>query len=138
MSREMKLRITLLFSLVSSLSIVMIPLMKNAQSVRAVGVPLIFWAGLISEQIMFLSFGKSVKKDGVKKGRIGAISFFKCKEGKIADIVFLVSAALLIIITAVQKSESLIQYILIFAAVLSFRCHAVFNGRVYEMYKSDV
>ena len=122
MKAEMKLRLTLVSSLVSSVSILLIPLMKNALNVRAAVVPLIFWAGLAAEQIMFVSFKKSVSlvnSDKEKKGRVGAISFFKSKEGRAADIVFIVSLAALTVVTAVQRRESVIQYILIFAAVLS-------------------
>lgn len=134
-SREL-FRMTLIFSAASSIVVLAVPLLENAGKVRTVVLPLIFWAGLILEQVMFHCFAKSLNNEKGNRELPGAVAFFKTNAGRKADIVLIVSLVLFILLAAIQKDESIIQYILIFAAVLSFRLHAIFNGRNYRLWKS--
>ena len=134
-SREL-FRLTLIFSAISSAVILAVPIMANAGKARKIILPLIFWVGFIMEQIMFRRFAKSVGGEKQRKNSPGVIAFFKTGEGKKADIVLIVSLVLFILFAVIQKDESIIQYILIFAAVMSFRLHAIFNGRYYRLWRS--
>lgn len=129
------LRLTLICSLVSSLAVLLIPILGGAEKLRAVIVPIIFWAGLIAEQIMFRFFAKSIYNEKGKRELPGAVSFFKTEEGRKTDIVLIISLVLLILFTVIQKRESIIQYILIFIVILSFRLHSVFNGKYCRLWK---
>lgn len=103
--------------------------------------PIIFWSGLIAEQI-FIRKSNAVRKEienigGTRKfqGKPGIINVWKTQYGAIADIVFIVSLLLLVVFMIIDIGEEFIQCILIFILVLSFRLHCIFNGQNFRYKK---
>ncbi len=101
---------------------------------------LIFWIGLIVEQICFWRsyvFMKEIahQKKRRLKGRAGIVTFAASTEGFVADVVFAISLISLIICVSFSIGEAILQYILICFIVLSFRLHCIMNGKSYRYKK---
>lgn len=103
--------------------------------------PIIFWLGLIAEQILIWK-SNAIRKEienigGTRKfrGRPGIINIWKNRYGAIADIVCIVSLLLSVVFMIIGIGEKAIQYILIFLLVLSFRLHCILNGQNFRYKK---
>lgn len=123
-------------SFISSLSIVFLAFYagETKMTVPKLLVALVFWIGLIAEQILFWKANSMRKKMlGEKsKGKIGLLSICKNKFANAADIVLLVSLILLILFAAFGILENIVQYILCFIIILSFRLHCILNGQNFS------
>lgn len=115
----------------------------NDISDKIIGIifPIIFWLGLIAEQILIWksnSIRKSIEKSSefrkIKPG-IGVISFARTEAGLIADVVLAISFIVLLILMIFSIGENVLQYIFIFLLVLSFRLHCIFNGQNFRYKK---
>lgn len=146
---EIKRKHTLLFwssivcSIISSLSLMAAMLVnsegKNKEVLIAFG--LLFWIGLIMEQILFwranLLMRIAITKDRRRiRGRPGIISLSTYIEGFVVDIVFVISLISLVVCMAFGLGETLMQYVFICLMVMSFRLHCFLNGRNYKYKKS--
>lgn len=133
---------SLVCSVISSLSLLAAILVnsegKNKEILIAFG--LVFWIGLVLEQILFWKANQLMKiallKDRRRiRGRPGIISLSTYMEGFVVDIVFVVALISLVVCMAFGFGETLMQYILICLMVLSFRLHCFLNGRNYKYKK---
>lgn len=115
----------------------------NDISDKIIGIifPIIFWIGLIAEQVLIWKSNavrkeiENIGKTRKFQGRPGIINIWKNRYGAIADIVCLVSLLLLALFMIIGIGEKTIQYILIFLLVLSFRLHCIFNGQNFRYKK---
>lgn len=136
---------SVLCSFLSSVPIVLIPVAKGNEDnkVFAVMIPIIFWLGLAGEQFFIWRanfYRKKLQQANGRypkriRGRPGVISFFMTPEGMAADLLFLVSLIVFVVIALLHKGESVLQFILIFCLILSFRLHCTFNGINYRYKK---
>lgn len=126
------------FSVISSLSLMAAILVnsegRNKEILIAFG--LVFWIGLILEQVLFWRANRlmriAITKDRRRiRGKPGIISLSTYMEGLVVDAVFIISLIAFIICIAFGLGESLMQYIFICLMVLSFRLHCFLNGRNY-------
>ena len=124
------------FSVISSLSLMAAILVnsegRNKEILIAFG--LVFWIGLILEQVLFWRANRlmriAITKDRRRiRGKPGIISLSTYMEGLVVDAVFIISLIAFIICIAFGLGESLMQYIFICLMVLSFRLHCFLNGR---------
>ena len=145
---EIKRKHTVLFgisvvcSVISSLSLMSAILVnsegKNKEILIAFG--LVFWIGLILEQILFWRADHLMKiaitKDSHRIcGKPGIIALSRCIEGIVVDTVFIISLIAFIVCIAFGLGEALMQYIFICLMVLMFRLHCFLNGRNYKYKK---
>lgn len=145
---ELKRKHTVLFisslvcSVISSLSLLAAILVnsegKNKEILIAFG--LVFWIGLILEQVLFWRANRlmriAITKDRRRiRGKPGIISLSTYIEGLVVDAVFIISLIAFVVCTAFSLGESLMQYVLICLMVLSFRLHCFLNGRNYKYKK---
>ena len=120
---------SVLCSFLSSIPIALISVAKGNEDNRvfAIIIPIVFWLGLIGEQN-----GRYPKRI---RGRPGVFSVFRSMEGMVADLLFLLSLIVFVVIALLNKGEGTFQYILICCMVLSFRMHCTFNGINYRYKK---
>lgn len=129
-------------SVISSLSLMAAILVnsegKNKEIRIAFG--LIFWVGLILEQVLFWRANHimriAITRDKRRiRGKPGIISLPTYMEGLVVDAVFIIALIAFIVCIAFGLGESLMQYIFICLMVLSFRLHCFLNGRNYKYKK---
>lgn len=145
---ELKRKHSILFgtsiicSVLSSLSLLAAILVnsegKNKEILIAFG--LIFWVGLILEQVLFWRANHimriAITRDKRRiRGKPGIISLSTYMEGLVVDAVFIIALIAFIVCIAFGLGESLMQYIFICLMVLSFRLHCFLNGRNYKYKK---
>lgn len=139
-----KLILAIVASSVSSLSILVCIFVGENEvlnTVLKIVFPLIFWIGLILEQVFISQANKMrlelEKKDKRKQPRLkpGVISIFQTEEGAKADITFAVSFLILIILMIFDIGTNVLQYIFIFLSVLTFRMHCILNGKNFRYKK---
>lgn len=101
---------------------------------------IIFWGGIICEQILFWKINYKVKhlkktkqhrtyKE--KKSRIGLISFFQNKEAAFFDLLFIISTILFIILSLCRISNEILILSCVSVLFLSFSFHCLLNGKNY-------
>ena len=130
----------LVCSLVSSAAVAFIPLAeisKGWESFAHIAVPLIFWAGLAAEQILFRMCRKKIaeedggdKRSDLKKRTVGEM--MKNKAFSAACISFAVLLAVFVIMAASHTGVKVLQYIILSLIVLSLRCVFIFGGRCFR------
>ena len=134
---------SVVYSAISSLSLLAAILVnsegKNKEILIAFG--LVFWIGLILEQILFWRANRlmriAITRDKRRiRGKPGIISLSTYMEGLVVDAVFIISLIAFMVCIAFGLGESLMQYIFICFMVLSFRLHCFLNGRNYKYKKS--
>ena len=133
---------SLVFSVISSLSLLVAMLVnsegKNKGILIAFG--LVFWIGLILEQVLFWRANRLMRTALTKdrrrvRGKPGIIYLSTYIEGLVVDTIFIVSLIAYIICIIFGMGETLMQYIFICLMVLSFRLHYFLNGRNYKYKK---
>jgi len=133
---------SIICSVLSSLSLLAAILVnsegKNKEILIAFG--LIFWVGLILEQVLFWRANHimriAITRDKRRiRGKPGIISLSTYMEGLVVDAVFIIALIAFIVCIAFGLGESLMQYIFICLMVLSFRLHCFLNGRKYKYKK---
>ena len=132
----------MVFSVISSLSLMAAMLVNNEGKNKGILVTfgLLFWFGLILEQVLFWKANRLMKIAVAKErrrihGAPGILSLSTCPEGLAVDIAFGVSLIAFIICITFGIGEMLLQYIVICLMVLSFRLHCFLNGRNYKYKK---
>ena len=100
-------------------------------------IPVIFWFGLIAEQVFFWK-ANSILKQIINTGQVrrsntkpGIIAPLQTELGAIADLIFVVSLIVFLILVIGNWGNSLFQFIFLFLIVLSFRVHCIANGKNY-------
>ena len=139
-----KLILAIVASSVSSLSIltcIFIGENETLNTVLKMVFPLIFWIGLIFEQVLISQASKIrielEKEEKRRQPRLkpGIISIFQTEEGTKADIAFAVSFFILIILMIFDIGTNVLQYIFIFLSVLTFRMHCILDGKNFRYKK---
>ena len=142
MSREIVahrilLALSVLLSVISSAAIlfVIIAVQQNAKW-ASIPISLLFWAGLIGEQICFWIANARLKRisaDGAShlRPRIGILAVGQTLYGAIADVIFVLSLPAFLLCSFLHIGEANMQYVLSFLLVLSFRLHCILNGKNY-------
>ena len=126
---------SVIFSVLSSFAISFIAFaLKYDAKWAKIPISLLFWLGLIGEQVCFWLANSILKKllPTIKirfNPKPGLISPFSTSMGAIADIVFVVSFIAFIIFCIFNIGKDNIQYIFLFLLVLSFRLHCILNGK---------
>ncbi len=134
------IKISQVFAVISSLSVLLIVINveDSKKIIVSVAASLMFWLGLIAEQLFVWSANKQRKKleqsvgSYKDRGLPGIFSFFKTKMGLVADVAFILSTVTYIILFAGNWGEDTVQYIFLFLMVLSFRLHCIANGKNYR------
>lgn len=136
------LNFSIINSVISSLSLMATILVNTDGKNQMILVlfAIIFWLGLIAEQISIWRANamlKEIEKQSRRKlrGRYGIFSVATSIEGLIADGVFAISIIGLIICVIFHLGETLMQYVFICLMVLSFRMHCFLNGKNYRYKK---
>lgn len=103
--------------------------------------PLSFWVGLGFEEF-FIWKADSLRKEieyyedyRKIRGKPGVLSISKTKSGAIADLLLLASLLFFVLFIFTGFGEKVIQNILIFLLVLSFRLHCILNGKNFRYKK---
>lgn len=131
----------ILFSFISSLGILLCIALQNVENINKVFVfliPLIFWVGLFFEQLFFWqanALRKKIEDTGQfrrARGRPGIISFLRSEWGFIADLTLTVSLIVYLVLWAGNWGKNIIQFIILFFIVLSFRLHCIVNGKTFR------
>lgn len=131
------LKIAMIFSTISSASILLCTLAETIEnSVFLFIIPIVFWGGLVIEQILFWQANKLLKLKNNRIQEIGLFSFGKTKLGLIADYTLGVAVVLYSVFFICGWGEQGIQFFLLFCIVLAFRMHCIANGRNYR-YKTS-
>lgn len=135
------LKLSIICSFISSTPLLScIFLEKNNESdvIIKIVFPIVFWIGLLAEQFFFWK-SNSIRKDILKSGKfrklksnIGLISMLQNEYGAVADIVFVISLVVLLVLMIIGIGEKTAQYVLIFLLVLSFRLHCILNGKNFK------
>lgn len=141
---SMKINLAVVVSILSSVSILAcVFLGKQEEWDRFIRIlfPLVFWVGLILEQILIWSANSVRKKLDVQPkpyysyGRIGFLSVFQTDEGVIVDLIGALAVEVFILLLIFQEGKGFTQYFLIFLIVLSVRLHCIFNGKNFKYKK---
>lgn len=123
-------------SALSSLAIllcIIISVAPNAKQSVQYMIPGVFWIGMLGEQSCIWIANVMRRREGENiQGLPGILCIRKTKPGDYVDIVFIVSLVLFAICWIVGIGEIVIQYILIFIMVLSFRLHCIMNGKNFR------
>lgn len=132
---------TILFSCISSFAILLCIALQNVENVSKVFVFLVsltFWVGLFFEQLFFWrsnALRKKIEDTGQfrkLRGKSGIISFLRTKWSFIADFTFVVSLMIYLVLLAGNWGKNIIQFIILFFIVLSFRLHCILNGKTFR------
>lgn len=109
---------------------------------------LLFWSGLIMEQVFFYkanSLMKLIEKrllknkmPAYKNAQIGIISFFENREAIIADITLLLSTIFLVILSICRIKDSWLIPIGVAIMFFSFNMHCLLNGKNYKYIKKYI
>ena len=123
------------FSTLSSLSVPFVAFsLKHDTQWAKIPISLLFWLGLIGEQVCFWLANSKLKiivpliKNSYKP-KLGLISPFATKEGAIFDIVFVASFIAFLVLSIFDIGKDDIQFAFLFLLVLSFRLHCILNGK---------
>lgn len=127
--------VSIVFLSISAISIALIPLYNllgndKTNPISYIGTALL-WIGIIGGYVALFMFFR--KHRGLRaKGRIGVITFFRNRYASIADVIFIISLVLIVVL-ALLRTGSVVIYSLLFGIVfLLFNFHCIFNGRVYH------
>ena len=136
---------SVLCSVLSSVPIALISIAKGSEESKILGllIPAVFWLGLSGEQFFFWRanhYRKMLEKQNGRypkriRGKPGIFSLFRTTEGMAADVLFLISLIVFIVIASFGVGKEALQCIMICCVILSFRLHCIFNGINYRYYK---
>lgn len=123
---------------ISSIAVLLVGLTtinKEFSDRATIIVPIIFWVGLILEQI-FIWTANSIRKKESRNIKClpGIISFFKNSEGTVSTLVCAISFTVYVILMCLHKWD-IIQFVLLFLVIATFRMHCILNGCNYEYIK---
>lgn len=146
MTRRFNLYVTgsIVFSVISSAAIlacIFIGTNETTDRVLKIVFPVVFWIGMICEQLLIWNANSMRKQLELKTKRrcvrlkLGIVSFIQTEAGAITDLVFAISLVVFVILVAIGVGEKAVQYIFIFLLVLSFRLHCILNGKNFRYKK---
>lgn len=132
------LDLSIIFSCVSSASLLLcIFAVRSDLQIYLFLIPVIFWFGLIAEQVFFWK-ANSILKQIINTGQVrrlntklGIIAPLQTELGAMADLIFVVSLIVFVILLIGNWGNGLFEFIFLFLIVLSFRIHCIANGKNY-------
>lgn len=139
---------TVCFILMSATVLVM-PFAVNAagkNEILTIITGIVFWvSGIAAGGLLWLANRKRKwllrymsRTDPNRNSRPGIISFFSNIPAAISDVLTVCSLVLLVIHGFADSRNSYLSYILLFAFLLSFQMHCLFNGRIYKATKIKI
>ncbi len=140
-SFSLNITISLVYSLISSLAILPIMFLGEDEfknQIIKIIFPVIFWLCTVFE-LVFIITANSIRKELESypenkkfKRRIGVISFFSNKLAANVDLIFIVSLIVFLVMSIFGLGEKVVQYVLMFILILTFRVHCTLNGKNYR------
>lgn len=132
------LRLSMVSSCVSSAAILLCILaVRSDLKMYLFLIPTVFWLGLIAEQVFFRK-ANSLLKQILGTGQVrrihakpGIFALFQTELGGIADLTFVLSLIVFLILFIGRWGNGFFQFVFLFLMVLSFRIHCVANGKNY-------
>lgn len=135
--------------LVAGAALAFIPLVdlngSSAQRIFALIVAAVFWLGFTAEIIFFVFANNQCRKmenslnknhENTFKGlKPGIISFFKCREAAVADILSALSAIAVIVLIVLNISNDWLFTCVAVILFFSFNLHCFLNGKNYKYIK---
>ena len=141
-SHATALRLAILFSVLSSLSLLAGILTNDYKSTQAIRIicGMFFWGCLVLEQVFFWRADRMMKAaDGKQaartRGKPGILALPTDPVGKIVDGAFLLFLIVLLVCMLFQWGETVLQYVCVCILVLSFRLHCFLDGKNYRYIK---
>lgn len=104
----------------------------------------LFWASFAVQLVLIVFASQTrqqIERQGQKKGkkfrkaRLGLISFFRNKEGMIADLTFVLSIIAVGVMILFKYYDGWLFLIGLLLVFLSFSFHCIFNGKNYRILK---
>ncbi len=100
-----------------------------------------FWLGLLGELVCYLMAAIRKKKyvsfEGKEcaadKGLVGVLSFFRTKEGMIADIALGIAVVFLVLTVVLDWSGTWTVTTAVVFVFLTLQLHAMLNGKIYRV-----
>ena len=140
-SFSLNITISLVYSLISSLAILPVMFLGEDESknqIIKIIFPVIFWLCTVFE-LVFIFTANSIRKELESypenkkfKRRIGVINFFSNKLAANVDFIFVISLLVFLVMSIFGLGEKVVQYILMFILILTFRVHCTLNGKNYR------
>lgn len=141
---SLKINLSIVASIISSISIIASAFIgKNGSTDKAIQVsfPLVFWVGLIAEQVLIWN-ANSIRNKLEAEGRLrrirgkpGVLSILQTEEGAITDLILILSVTAFVILLLFGIGKGFVQYLFISLIVLSFRLHCIFDGKNFRYKK---
>ena len=135
--------ITAICSFISSIAVLLcaIEFGDEGEAMGKLLLSTVFWLGLAAEQLFVYhctKLRKSAEKNEPKSkvnGLPGVVTFFATVEGMAADILLALSLPTYVVLALCGIGEEVLQNILLFVIVLSFRFHCIANGKNFRYMK---
>ncbi len=101
---------------------------------------LLFWSGLVVELILvgITSLDRKHLKQNQRKMKIGLISFLKTPAGRMADVLLIISAVILLVQLCLDISDIKSVIPALSVLYLSFHMHCLYNGRNYRLLRVNL
>lgn len=125
-------------SLVSAAAIFMMSFSNNDNKECSIGIAIMFWLGILAEQVFFWNANSkrkniesALRRKGVSlkvKKQIGIFSFFKNKPASCADVVLFASAIFTAFLSVKNEANNLLFFSVLTIAFVSLNLHSFFNG----------
>lgn len=140
--------LSIIRTLFGAVLIFLIPIVSitgsETQRIGAYSIALLFWVSLLAEIIITRICTRERKRleheeyysRRLRYASFGLISFFKNREGSIADIVLFLSAIYIAIILWCHMQTGWMILLGVDLFFLSFNMHCILNGRNYRYYKN--
>lgn len=133
------------FTLMSA-TVLLMPLAVNAEGTNRVLTIItgsVFWISALAGHA-FLCLANQKRKwllhymsgtDSKMNSRPGIITVFSNIPATVSDVLTVCSLVLFVIHSFAGSRDSYLSYVLLFALLLSFHMHCLFNGRIYKATK---
>lgn len=143
-SFSLNITISIVFSFLSSLAV--LPIMfigEDEHTNRLIRIlfPIIFWICTVFE-LVFIFTANSIRKELEKypenrkfKRHMGLVNFFSNKTAAKVDLIFLILMLVFLLMNIFGLGEKIVQYVILFMLILSFRVHCTLNGKNYRYKK---
>lgn len=132
---------SILFSVLSSLAV--LPIMfigedEHKNQFIKIFFPIFFWLCTVFE-LVFIFTANSIRKELEKypenrkfKRSIGLVNFFSNKIAAKVDMIFILLLLVFFIMSIFGLGENIVQYVVLFILILTFRVHCTLNGKNYR------
>lgn len=132
----------------SALAFLCVPICSEIDGIPgkffSVTVAIVFWGGLILEQVFFWRANKVRKKiqqrafksRRLKNASVGLVTFGTSREARIFDIAFAVSLVTSIAFNFLRIQIDWLVILSLAVLLLSFNLHCILNGKTYRYIKA--